>query len=82
MNILDINILLDIGLEKIIITFLDDFVFYGSLGKMYKQIGNTVPVLLSEKLAKEIKKNLLILIKEMKENNYFIFEDVIQIHDI
>ena len=39
-------------------TFPDDFVFYGSLGNMYKQIGNAVPVLLGEKLAKIIKKNL------------------------
>jgi DNA (cytosine-5)-methyltransferase 1 len=36
-------------------TFPDDFIFYGSLGNMYKQIGNAVPVLLAEKLAKEIK---------------------------
>lgn len=39
-------------------TFPDDFVFYGSLGNMYKQIGNAVPVLLAEKLAKVIKENL------------------------
>ncbi len=39
-------------------TFPDNFVFYGSLGNMYKQIGNAVPVLLSEKLAKTIKKYL------------------------
>lgn len=43
----------------IIQTFPDDFVFYGSLGNMYKQIGNAVPVLLAEKTAKEIKKILL-----------------------
>ncbi|MBU4480210.1 DNA cytosine methyltransferase [Patescibacteria group bacterium] len=36
-------------------TFPDDFIFYGSLGNMYKQIGNAVPVLLAEKIAKEIK---------------------------
>ncbi|HVX93135.1 MAG TPA: DNA cytosine methyltransferase, partial [Candidatus Dojkabacteria bacterium] len=40
-------------------TFPDDFIFYGSLGNMYKQIGNAVPVLLAEKLAKSIKKVLL-----------------------
>jgi len=39
-------------------TFPDDFIFYGSLGNMYKQIGNVVPVLLAEKLAKVIKNNL------------------------
>ncbi len=39
-------------------TFPDDFIFYGSLGNMYKQIGNAVPVLLAGKLAREIKINL------------------------
>jgi len=39
-------------------TFPDNFIFYGSLGNMYKQIGNAVPVLLAEKLAKTIKKSL------------------------
>lgn len=39
-------------------TFPDDFVFCGSLGSMYKQIGNAVPVLLAEKVAKEIKLTL------------------------
>jgi DNA (cytosine-5)-methyltransferase 1 len=39
-------------------TFPDNFIFYGSLGNMYKQIGNAVPVLLAEKLAKVIKKYL------------------------
>jgi len=42
----------------VIQTFPDDFVFYGSLGNMYKQIGNAVPVLLGKKLGQEIKKNL------------------------
>ena len=42
----------------IIQTFPDDFVFYGSLGNMYKQIGNAVPVLLAGKIALEIKKML------------------------
>ncbi|MDD3175075.1 MAG: DNA cytosine methyltransferase [Candidatus Nanoarchaeia archaeon] len=40
----------------IIQTFPDDFVFEGSLGNMYKQIGNAVPVLLGEHIAKTIKK--------------------------
>ena len=35
-----------------------DFEFVGSLGSMYKQIGNAVPVLLAEKVAVEIKKEL------------------------
>ncbi len=38
----------------IIQTFPDDFVFCGSLGNMYKQIGNAVPVLLAEKIAENI----------------------------
>jgi DNA (cytosine-5)-methyltransferase 1 len=42
----------------IIQTFPDDFIFYGSLGNMYKQIGNAVPVLMAERIAKEIKKML------------------------
>ncbi len=39
-------------------TFPMDFEFVGSLGNMYKQIGNAVPVLLAEKVAEEIKKEL------------------------
>jgi DNA (cytosine-5)-methyltransferase 1 len=39
----------------IIQTFPDNFVFYGTLGKMYKQIGNAVPVLLASKVASKIK---------------------------
>lgn len=39
-------------------TFPDDFVFFGSLGNMYKQIGNAVPVLLGRKIAEIIKKEL------------------------
>lgn len=42
----------------IIQTFPEDFVFYGSLGNMYKQIGNAVPVLLAEKIAEVIKHEL------------------------
>lgn len=33
-------------------SFPDDFIFYGSLNSMYRQIGNAVPVLLAEKIAK------------------------------
>lgn len=36
-------------------TFPDDFVFFGSLGNMYKQIGNAVPVLLGKHIAETIK---------------------------
>ena len=39
-------------------TFPKDFKFTGSLGNMYKQIGNAVPVLLAEKIAIEIKQQL------------------------
>jgi len=42
----------------IIQTFPNDFVFTGSLGNMYKQIGNAVPVLLGQHIAKVIKKQL------------------------
>ena len=40
-------------------TFPIDFKFSGSLGNMYKQIGNAVPVLMAEKIARDIKKELL-----------------------
>ncbi len=43
----------------IIQTFPNNFKFEGSLGNMYKQIGNAVPVLLGEKVAKAIKKKLV-----------------------
>jgi len=39
-------------------TFPDDFVFFGSLGNMYKQIGNAVPVLLASKIARSISHNI------------------------
>jgi len=42
----------------IIQTFPNSFEFVGTLGSMYKQIGNAVPVLLAEKIACEIKKEL------------------------
>ena len=39
-------------------TFPDDFIFYGALGSMYRQIGNAVPVKLAKVIAKEIIKSL------------------------
>lgn len=39
-------------------SFPDDFVFEGSRGEKFKQIGNAVPVLFAEALAKSIKNNL------------------------
>jgi len=40
-------------------TFPEDFIFYGkTIGKMYKQIGNAVPVKLAQKIALSIKKEL------------------------
>ena len=42
----------------IIQSFPDDFVFCGSLGNKYKQIGNAVPVLLANKIAIKIKQSL------------------------
>lgn len=44
-------------------SFPDDFVFEGSRGEKFKQIGNAVPVLFAEALANSIKKNLDDLIK-------------------
>ncbi len=43
----------------IIQTFPDDFIFHGSLGNMYKQIGNAVPVLLGQRAAETIKEILI-----------------------
>lgn len=37
-------------------TFPDDFVFYGALNSLHRQIGNAVPVLLAEKIGSEISK--------------------------
>jgi DNA (cytosine-5)-methyltransferase 1 len=43
----------------VIQTFPDNFIFEGSLGNMYKQIGNAVPVLLGEKVAQTIKQIMI-----------------------
>lgn len=40
-------------------TFPDNFIFTGSLNRMYTQVGNAVPVLLSEKVATGIMKELI-----------------------
>ncbi|MFV0246667.1 MAG: DNA cytosine methyltransferase [Mycoplasmatales bacterium] len=45
-------------------TFPDNHIFYGTLSKIYTQIGNAVPVMLADKIAKEIQKML-----EESENN-------------
>jgi DNA (cytosine-5)-methyltransferase 1 len=39
-------------------TFPEDFIFEGSLGNMYKQIGNAVPVLFAEKIGLAVKELL------------------------
>jgi DNA (cytosine-5)-methyltransferase 1 len=52
----------------IIQTFPDDFIFKGSLGNMYKQIGNAVPVLLGKKVG-EIIYHQLAYDKFLKENS-------------
>lgn len=45
-------------------TFPDNFKFYGSLGNMYKQIGNAVPVLLASKIARSLKNNIEVNVKQ------------------
>lgn len=42
----------------IIQTFPDSYIFTGSLNRMYTQVGNAVPVLLAEKVAKEIMRQI------------------------
>ena len=59
----------------IIQTFPDDFVFCGSLGNMYKQIGNAVPVLLAEKIAEVIKQELDTYEQSNRSKNNRIKED-------
>jgi len=51
-------------------TFPDDFVFFGSLGNMYKQIGNAVPVLLANKIAHLIKQELIIYESSIKKRTH------------
>ncbi len=58
----------------IIQSFPNDFEFIGSLGNMYKQIGNAVPVLLAKKLALTIKPHLQ-LKKEIK-NKVFLTQSI------
>ncbi len=58
----------------IIQSFPSDFEFIGSLGNMYKQIGNAVPVLLAKKLALTIKPHLQ-LKKEIK-NKVFLTQSI------
>lgn len=50
-------------------TFPIDFEFFGSLGNMYRQIGNAVPVLLAEKVAEVIKNELVDYHKVQSEEN-------------
>ncbi len=50
----------------IIQTFPDDYIFRGSLNRMYTQIGNAVPVKLANLIASGIFKNIK---KYKKENN-------------
>jgi len=52
----------------IIQTFPNDFIFYGSIGNMYKQIGNAVPVLLAKKIAESILNALKVYENEKKES--------------
>ena len=46
-------------------SFPDDYFFEGSMGAAYKQIGNAVPVLLAENIAKEIKKQIFKIKRRM-----------------
>jgi len=58
----------------IIQTFPDEFEFFGSLGNMYKQIGNAVPVKLAELVANGIKKELNAHEKNLKKEKLEILE--------
>lgn len=53
--------------SAIIQTFPIDFIFFGSMGSMYRQVGNAVPVLLANKIAEEFQKIEL----NYQENHYF-----------
>lgn len=48
-------------------SFPDDFVFKGSRGEKYKQIGNAVPCLFAEAIAKAIKKSLREISHDIQE---------------
>ena len=50
-------------------TFPLEFEFFGSLGNMYKQIGNAVPVLMANKIAQDIKRSLVEFDKNAEKNN-------------
>lgn len=52
----------------IIQTFPDEYIFTGSLNRMYTQVGNAVPVLLAEKIADEIRKGLDNYLKQSKKS--------------
>lgn len=47
--------------SALIQTFPIDFEFYGSMGSMYRQVGNAVPVLFSKQLGKKLKELELIV---------------------
>lgn len=49
-------------------SFPDDFIFKGSRGDKYKQIGNAVPCLFAEAIAKAIKKTLIRISHDIQEH--------------
>ncbi|OXS54896.1 DNA (cytosine-5)-methyltransferase 1 [Bacillus sp. V-88] len=56
-------------------TFPDDFVFLGSLNAMYTQVGNAVPVLLSEKIAAEVKKSIISYEEKLNSNEELVLNN-------